>query len=416
MYRNLPKSIYSLAFINFINGFGNFVFPFLTLFLTLKLGYSSADAGYFMMISMAMYVPGSLLTSKIADKVSRKKIMLISQALFSFTFLVCGIIYDYKEIIPYVILLTFFFDGATDPARQALHTDHTNFDNRQESFSLFYLAYNIGFGIGPAIAGLLFNSYPRLLFLIAGGFGLLVTFIIAFTIDDKKPDAQMIEDSIKNNQTDKAVEGNVFKALMARPKLLTYIVITGIFFLCVSIVLFLLPLYSTASFGEKGPTIYGFLMSTNAVTVVIITPFIVKLTHKKNTLTVMVISFILYLLGFNILTITAVAIIFGLGVIVFSVGESVHATNNDYFVANHTPLGHRARFSTIVNIIQGTGYAVGPYISGLLLDTYSYKQVIHIVSAVVLFCVLAMLYLRHTYIRDGETIVPTNETEQAISE
>lgn len=411
MYRNLPKSIYSLAFINFINGFGNFTFPFLTLFLTLKLGYSTAAAGTFSMLSMSMYVPGSLISSKLADKMSRKKIMVITQFLFSSTFLISGIFYAHKEIIPYLLLLGLLFDGASDPARNALHTDHTTFDNRQEAFSLFYLCYNIGFGFGPAIAGLFFNSHPRWLFFGSGIIGMLATTIVALTIKDKRPNKKQIEESIINNQTDKAVEGNVIKALIARPKLLSFISINGIFFLSVSTVLFTLPLFASYLFGENGPTIYGFLMSSNAITVVLITPLFVKLSRKKNTLTVIILSLALYLLGFNLLAIASTIILFVISVIVFSLGESLNATNNDYFIANHTPIGHRARFSTVISIIQGAGFAFGPLLGGQLLEIISFREVYYIVSGLIVFCIIALIYVRHTYIRDGEQIVPQDKLQ-----
>jgi MFS family permease len=417
MYRNLPKSVYSLAIVNFINGFGNFTFPFLTLFLTLKLGYSPAEAGAFSMLSMTMYVPGSLISSKLADKMSRKTIMIVTQTLFSLSFLACGLLYSHIEWIPYILIIGLIFDGASDPARQALHTDHTNFNNRQEAFSLFYLSYNIGFGFGPAIAGLLFTSYPRWLFLGSGIIGLLATIIVGFTIHDKRPNKDMLKESIEKNQTDKAVEGNVFKALLSRPKLLSYITINGIFFFCVSIVFFTLPLYATFLFKNNGPTIYGFLMSTNAVTVVLITPLFVKLSKKKNTLTIIIISFILYLLGFNLLAIATTILIFVFGMIVFSLGESLHATNNDYFIANHTPMGHRARFSTLVSIIQGSGYAIGPLVGGQLLEFFSFKEVYGIVSIMIILCVLFLIYVRHTYIRDNEPILPVNnETHEEHAE
>lgn len=360
------------------------------------------------MLSMVMYVPGALISSKLADKMSRKTIMVVSQALFSSSFLLCGILYSYIEIIPYILIFGLIFDGASDPARSALHADHTTFNNRQEAYSLFYLSYNIGFGFGPAIAGLLFTKYPRMLFLSAGIIGLIATGIVAFTIRDKSPNKKMIKESIEKNQTDKAVDGNVFKALLSRPKLLTFIFINGVFYFTVSVVFFTFPLYSTHLFNEQGPTIYGFLMSANAITVVLITPLFVKLSRKRNTLTAVILSFTLYMLGYNLLAITTTLFVFVIGVIVFSLGESLNATNSDYFIANHTPIGHRARFSTMTNMIQGSGHALGPLLGGLLLSVFSFRIVFLIVSVLALLCIFALIYLRHTYIRDNEPIMPVS--------
>ncbi|NCD06515.1 MAG: MFS transporter [Spirochaetia bacterium] len=136
------------------------------------------------------------------------------------------------------------------------------------------------------------------------------------------------------------------------------------------------------------------------------TPLFVKLSRKKNTLTIIIISLVLYLLGFNLLAIASTIIIFVISIIIFSLGESLNATNNDYFIANHTPIGHRARFSTFISIIQGAGYACGPLLGGQLLELISFREVYHIVSALIIFCIFALIYVRHTYIRDGEQIVP----------
>lgn len=397
IYTKLPKSIYSLAVATFINGLGSFIFPFFTLFLTLKLGYSKSEAGMFTMLSMSMYVPGSIITSKIADTISRKKVMVITQLLCSLTFFICGFLMPHKEIIPYLILVGLFFDGATDPARQALQTDHTNFENRQESFSLLYLCYNIGFGFGPALAGLFFNNYTHWIFFGNGIAGFLAVILVIFTVPDKKPTKQMVEDSLKDNASDKAVIGNIFKALLERPLLLTYIAITSLFWIALSIVIFALPLYSSAIFGEVGPTYYGLFMSANAVTVVLCTPLAVIKTKNKNPLVAIAIAILLYSIGFFILANTMTFYLIGMGVIIFTLGEVLHATNNDYFVANHTPLTHRARFSSVLMILQGTGFAVGPLFGGILLDNLDFKMTFYITSILTFICFSLLVLLNKKF-------------------
>ncbi len=44
MYRGMPRSIYVLFFARIVNSIGSFVYPFLTMFLTDKLGLSTGDA------------------------------------------------------------------------------------------------------------------------------------------------------------------------------------------------------------------------------------------------------------------------------------------------------------------------------------------------------------------------------------
>ena len=44
------------------------------------------------------------------------------------------------------------------PAYDALLADLTNPDNRKGAYSLVYMGWNLGFAIGPAIAGMLFQD------------------------------------------------------------------------------------------------------------------------------------------------------------------------------------------------------------------------------------------------------------------
>lgn len=55
---------------------------------------------------------------------------------------------------------------------------------------------------------------------------------------------------------------------------------------------------------------------------------------------------------------------FVISTIIWTVGEIINATNIGVYIANHTPISHRGRFSVIINIISGTGGAISPYIMG----------------------------------------------------
>ncbi|OJF76830.1 MAG: hypothetical protein BKP49_04495 [Treponema sp. CETP13] len=399
LYTNFSKDLYILGLIEFINGLGSFVFPFLALFLTQKLGYSATKTGYYMLLISAIYVPGSLITSHIADKISRKKIVVLTQFCFSVSIIIAGVFVKLNPtLVPLLVIIALFFDGATDPARQALYTDHTTLENRQEAFSFFYLCMNIGFAFGPAIAGFLFNSYPSWIFIGQGIAGVLTLAIMIGVVRDKSPTKEMLQESLKSESDDKAVNGTVLKALLSRPLLCMYILIVSFFGFARSLSIFGLPLYVSNIFANDGPSKYGFLMSANAILVVSCTAIIVGFSKKHRSLTMISLAVFLYAISFFFMGRVTSFVILIILTILFSIGEVFSATNSNYFVMNHTPLGHRARFSSILTIIQGTGFAIAPFIAGIILDAHNFKTLFTTSSVLLFVCCFLILVLRKLYI------------------
>ena len=109
MYRGLPKNTYILFFVQLINRLGDFVIPFLSLYLTSKLGCSTEITGIIVSFAFLVQIPGSLVGGTIADFWSRKKTYLISQAAAALCILSCALISSKALIIALLILSAFFF-------------------------------------------------------------------------------------------------------------------------------------------------------------------------------------------------------------------------------------------------------------------------------------------------------------------
>jgi hypothetical protein len=65
IYHDLPKTIYILFWVQVINRCGDFVIPFLVLFLVTKMGFDFKTVGLIVTISIILQVPGSLIGGKL---------------------------------------------------------------------------------------------------------------------------------------------------------------------------------------------------------------------------------------------------------------------------------------------------------------------------------------------------------------
>ncbi|MDP3178583.1 MAG: MFS transporter, partial [Spirochaetaceae bacterium] len=225
LYRGLPAPIYTLFIATIVNGTGIFVFPFLTLLLIKRLGWSATSAGSFMLLASLMYLPGGMIGGKLADLFGRKKVMVVSQALAGFVFVIAGFLGD-SPLLPWLILSNIFFDGITDPARSAMQIDFVPPERRQAAFSFIYLGHNLGFACGPLIAGYLFYAAPAWLFFgNAIAIGLALSLVILF-VPESMPTKDEIEASFEGRSGEAGHRGGLFSALFARPYLLVYLLLT----------------------------------------------------------------------------------------------------------------------------------------------------------------------------------------------
>ena len=105
-YKGLPKSMYVLFVAQIINRFGDFVMPFLTLYLTIKIGLSAEVTGFIVMITSIINMPASLLGGYAADKFGRKKTYILAQEAATLSMLPCAFVSNpYINVSSLMIIL-----------------------------------------------------------------------------------------------------------------------------------------------------------------------------------------------------------------------------------------------------------------------------------------------------------------------
>lgn len=368
MYRGLPRPIYTLFVAEVINGVGIFVFPFLTLYLTKHLGMDAAKAGTYLLLGSLAYIPGNLVGGRLADRLGRKKVAVVFQVLSALMYIPCGFP-ALGELVPWFVILSVFFDGATDPARTAMMTDLTTPENRQSAFSLGYLGHNLGFALGPLIAGFLFEAAPSWIFWGNALAAMAAVSLVALKVPETKPSQEAIDASKGSGSSEEAHEGNLLSALASRPFLLVYTLIGTFYGFVYAQHRFALPLQTEALFKATGATIYGSLMTLNAVLVILLTTLVVKLTRGRKPIWSVAAAGFLYALGFGMIGLCRTPILLYLSTAIWTLGEIVNATNDGTYVANHTPMSHRGRFQAVLPIVGGLGWAVSSPIVGKIVST-----------------------------------------------
>ncbi len=151
--RALPRAAWVLFAGTFINRFGGFVVPFLTLYLTGR-GYSLTAAG----LAVSAYGAGNLLASMVggylADRFGRRETIVLSM----FSAAAAMLLLAQAQALPVIVGLTFITGLAGEayrPASAALLTDLVPAGQRLTAFAALRVTLNAGFAFGPATAGFL---------------------------------------------------------------------------------------------------------------------------------------------------------------------------------------------------------------------------------------------------------------------
>ncbi|SHO57544.1 MFS transporter [Vibrio quintilis] len=374
IYRGLPKDIYFLAFARFIVGMGSFIFLFLMLLLTEKLGYSTTAAGSLATGLTGIILAGNFVGGKLSDNFGHKRVLVAGELAGSVILIACGFCSDAPVLVPVLLFITFFLFGIAFPASNALVADLSTPKNRDAMLSLSYLAFNLGSAIGPLIAGYLFWNYTRWIFF-ANGFAVLTgILVIMFFIratpvaDDKTGDEQ---DEI--NTLEKPVSGSVWSVLKDRPRLVVFALLSGLLWFAQNQMTVANPLYLNHLFGKDGPVILGHLMAYACVIVVVGTPLLIKLTRFYTESLNLAGAGLLFALGYGLIVWQPTVPAHYLSWLLLAAGEILLVTKEAVYLANQSPASHRGRIQGTLVTLQGILRMPGFILIGWMIDHYSYQ-------------------------------------------
>jgi|GEM_PF-141452 len=389
-YKGLSRSAYVIFIGRVVTNMGAFIWPLLTLILARKIGYTEMEIALLSVMIGGLFLPANIIGGKLADKYSRKKIIIIFDIISVAFFMACAAV-EPGNWMTFFFVMAGLFANMEHPAYEALIADVTKPQEREKVYSLSYLGHNLGFMFGAAIGGLLFENYLSLAFILDGLTTLSSTILIVLFV--KVINVEELEETERNVYEDHAADGvTTFQILKERKSLLIQIAVALFASFIYDQWSFVLPLYMTKIFTADAGRYFGLLSSFNGFVVIAFTPIMTRVLVKWRELRKVMLGLALYSFSYLILRGAVDYWIFFVMMFAFTLGEIINMLGSAPFISRRAPASHRGRINSYRSIAYFVGGVGGRVVMGALIERFSYGTAFAFLTAVGVGTVLLVAY------------------------
>ncbi|MGA2246079.1 MAG: MFS transporter [Verrucomicrobiota bacterium] len=352
--RALPRPAWVLFFGTFLNKFGAFVVPFLTLYLT-RQGYTVTEAG----VAVGAYGVGglfaSLLGGYLADELGRRQTIALSMFAGAATMMLLSQAHHFALIVGLTALAGLASEFYR-PASSALLTDLVAPGQRVTAFATLRMAFNAGFAFGPAMAG--FLAACGYFWLFAGDaatsvlFGLVALFALPAGAHHRQANAQWSE---------------VWTVLRCDRKLHQMLAANFAIGLVFFQIASAFGLYVT-QLGFSAAA-YGVLVSLNGALVVLVELPLTTITRRFPARRVMAVGYVVIGAGFALNYFARTVPTLAACMVLFTLGEMITMPMASAYIANLAPAHMRGRYLGVSALTWSLALIFAPGL-GMKLFTY----------------------------------------------
>ncbi len=355
-FSGLPKPVWILAFVAFVNRSGTMVVPFLVLYLTEARGYSATAAGRMLALYGLGAILGTYLGGWLSDKVGTRRVLLSSLWSGAGAFLLLGFLRARWAIA----CAAFFLSLVSEAFRPALATataESSPPGERGRAFALNRLAVNIGMSFGPAAGGFLAQINYSWLFIVDGATSFLAGWVLLRSFSKlPAPPAPHARKQVAGNSP---WSDGPFVALIVLMTLygLVFFQLLGAF-----------PLTLRDRFGLS-PAWIGISLAVNTVSITFFEMLLVHSLRRRDPYKVIGLGSFLLCLGFALLP-------FGTGrayviftVLVWTVGEMLSLAIVSGVVAERAGGSNQGRFMGAFALSFAVAFVAAP-----ILGTWAYQH------------------------------------------
>ncbi|MDD6160409.1 MAG: MFS transporter [Oscillospiraceae bacterium] len=380
-YSGLKRELYVLFVGKLVTAMGSFVWPMLTFFLTTRLGLSDGQSTMLLATAMILSLPAAILGGKLADRYSRKRIIIIFDCLTVSLYVLAAIL-PISYVTAGIIFMAGLFQTIEGPAYDALNADFSTSEQREKAYSLSYLGFNLGFIVGASLSGILFKEHIRLAFLLNGAAIFTSTLLIMLFVHMKNALRESGGGEACFSEYEKPVDDKLsVLTVLRRIPVVACVLLIGCFASMPSnVVGVLLPLQLKEELGAGGAALYGYLSSLNGLVVILFTPVFTVVLRRLTEIPKAVLGLLLFVGGITLFSLGNTAFVLFVGMFIFTLGEVVTVLGVNPYTSRRIPSSHRGRVGGVVSVVHSSFTAVTQYlISFILVATHSNYRLIWVI-------------------------------------
>ena len=383
-FSGLSPEVWWLSLITLINRAGTMVIPFLSLYLTKNLGFSTSNVGWILTFFGLGSVAGSWLGGKLTDKIGFYKVMAGSLLLSGILFIGLQYLTSFWGICFGIFIVMLVADSFRPAVFVALSV-YSKPQNKIRSVTLIRLAINLGFFGGPTIGGLIITNigYDGL-FWVDGITCIMAGILLLRVLNPKKVKAL---DETKNENPASAYKDYTYLVFI-----LAMVLFGFVFLQYFSTV----PLYYE-NIHKLSEDQIGLLLGFSGLIIFLLEMPLVKYLESKpwSNTSKSIIGCILLVLSFLILNLTAWQGVLIIGLFLMTVGEMIVFPFSNAFALESAKKGNQGEYMALYSIAFSISHVFGHNSGMQLISKVGYDKTWYFMSLLGGLCILILFYLRN---------------------
>jgi predicted MFS family arabinose efflux permease len=352
-----PRTFWVLFWGQLFNNTGtSLVFPFLAVYLHLRLRAPVPVVGLILTGQGLLSAAGMLAGGVLADRLGRRPTMLVSLVSGAVLTFLLGLPLPAAATVITVLARGFVFPLFM-PASQALVADLVPKEELFEAYSYLRIATNAGIILGPMLGAFLVQASFLWLFLPAAGTMLAFAVYLRLAVPRVPPPAR-------------AAPRRSYLPDLGRlrdPNLVAFLALAMAVSIVYAQLFWTVPQYLVESLHESAG-FFGFLAAENGVFVVLLQVAQSRWAETRPVGKVLALGAWLYAVGFASMALWGTGPPFFASVFVITLGENLVNPGISTWVARRADPAERGQVIGLQGLASNLGSSLGPFLGGVALD------------------------------------------------